>query len=1453
MSGKPASSFVGSISFRLLGDADHRLSSYAEINSSELYSSSTQLPVHGGVQDTRLGTTEHSYRCETCMGDKKYCNGHPGHMELRVSVPNPVGIEDIRRWLRVICLECGHSMINPAKLPAAPSKRLKAASKIMTDGKPCPNCKAVHPKIMKDDEDRFTFRVLMKPATAEAKNKATDNGVALSYGQLHIILGRISAETVDFFGRSDSPPENLTLRVVKVPPVTIRPGLKNYGGSGSSYHDATNLYQHMCRRVQQLPSVLPAVPDGDLLRQMQNLYQIYFDLIIGSSSTNVMQGSSGKRGLVIGGRPVNSLLRNLPQKDGRIRGNLLRKRVFFISRSTISGCSQLRPDEIGLPLEFARTLQVCETVQEFNIIRLSQFFLNGRKQYPGCTTIVRKATGETYDVSGLRDTRLEVGDMIYRDVVDGDLAFFNRQPSLERSSIGVHKVVVITDPSIGTFQMNVLACEWYNADFDGDQMNLWAAREPAARAEAGIMSSVANWFISTKSSGPVTGQVQDSTIGSYVMTKSGVVVNKFHAMQLFANTGMHTLPFKSDTYTGREIASMIFKDTPINYKRAPSSFNEVYTPFIDYDKDEVMTVMEHGVLIKGVLDKKAIGAKAEGGLYHLISRAYGSQKALDSIYVTQQVVLQFLMWKGFTVGVSDLLPSADDIDQIRLLVDSVKLESNEITTRLLRGEIVAPIDGTVHDFYEQQQLQALKVDEMRILRWIFGANFRPESNGFFQMIACGAKGINPNLISVSGVIGQTSINNERMAENFSYRRTLVFFERCATDPAAYGFVQSCYMSGMCSSEFIFQMMNGRYDLINKALTTSVTGYFMRKGIMNNQSAIVNNHRQVVKGNMIVEFLYGEDGFDSRELEKVKFNTALLSDKAVLDKTGVDREMSKEASNAVDEACKQIIADRDEYRKVFMSLEASAFMLQFTNDIMLPVNIQRVVESVFIMAKDTDHEEQQKSLTKEVFSAGLVRRIQKVKELCELYPYIYMNEMCERRRIPIPTRLSAAVTLLSWTTRAELSPNILAKITDVQLVYIIDAVRQRISSSLIAYGTAVGVLAAQSISEPLTQYMLDSHHRSVAGGTNKSGITRVAEIYGARGVDEEASPSMLLFLKQKNPTEAEVQTIANNIEYIEFRNIVYKQEIIIEVFSPSGDKLVYPETKNDAKWIQDFMKSHPLIRAPGDLTAWCLRFVIDKGALVLKAIDLELIVRNLRSSNPGTFVVCTAENAKEIVIRVWLRSTIFRRGASEEMRARDMIDQYMSTAVRGIPRIIHAVAEKVTRYQVQQDGSLHAEFCYAVKTVGTNLYRTALHPAIDPTQSISSSVGDTFEIFGIEAARNKIISETLAFMGSGAPNMRHLRLYADEMTRTGRVTSIERGGLSAREPGNILLRMAYGAPIQVVTDAALSGSRCKIYGVSAPQVLGSMPRIGTFYNSICVNEDFVRKNKKSVDSVLDELS
>jgi DNA-directed RNA polymerase beta' subunit len=1451
----PGYAEVARVDFGVAGDAVNQRCSTVNVTSFELYNGATA--VSGGVYDARMGTTDHTYTCLTCGLQKKQCPGHPGSLQLRVPVQSPLMVAETRRWLRVVCLACGTPIIDPIKYVTVPkAHRLAEAASAQTEGRHCPKCRQTHPKIVKDLYDNFTFLA-----------EHTNPGGAITTQKLypHIIraaLERITDAAVIAFGRTlDVHPSKFILNTIQIPPITIRPGVKIGVGPGAqSYHDLNNMLQYIVKRNQYLPEHLPSGPiNPDTDRLIQNLGHLYYDTILGSTGISATQGNNGKRGILAGSRAPPSILRRHPRKDGRFRKHLLGKRVWWMSRSTISGNSDLRIDEIGYPVAFARILQVEETVQEYNRDWLMTFFLNGRRRYPGSSRVFKRATGSYHEVEGLRrDFRLEIGDILFRDVITGDVGYFNRQPSLERSSIGVHRIVVLENPLIMTFQMNVDACAWYNADFDGDQMNFSVPRGVMSRAEAELVSSVVNHFISTKNSGPVNGQVQDSNVGSFALTRSDVIMDKYHAMALFQSAQVEPPNFGSGNiqtrYTGREIVSILFERTPVNYNRSPSWFSDVYVPYINYDTTETQTIMRHGVLKRGVLDKRSVGAGATGGIFHLISRSYGPKAALDAIFALQQLAINYVGNWGFTVSTNDMLLTHSAQAMVHDIIDELIRESKEITDRLLRGEIVPPIGLTTHQFYEQQQINALKIPD-RILCPIL-ASIDPDTNGLFQMIATKSKGSNPNMIHITSIVGQIEINNHRIGTQFAFSRTLPYYPRFAVTPEAFGFITNSYITGLTAPQFIFAMMNGRFDLINKALSTASTGYANRKAIFALQSCITDTLRHVTIDTKMVQLIYGEDGLDARQVENVIFRTATMDDEKLKKSFYFDltaRQLPTEKQEIFDKELKQLYFDRDNYRKIYLNLEDINFNHPFSDMRQMPVNVASIVEDL-ILRLEVRRE------TEDIPIPSLdeiISMYHAVDRFCNELPYVLINEIQRFRKTTIPSHLKAAVLLMQMLVRIELASVNLAQITPELLTAALDSIRLRYSQSLVEFGEAVGVLAAQAVSEPLTQYMLDSHHRSVSGGTNKSGIVRPQEIFGAKEVEAEQSPEMLLRIADRSleADRAYVQDVANNIELMTLGRFLRLWDLLYE---PFGETL-YPLYINDDKWIDEFQRNHPTLQQPSDLTRWCIRLELNKTTMILKSMNLETIVGQLRVKYQHIYIVHTPENVDQIIIRIYMRSGVFRRSGTsrntidEEKIAIVLTEKLLTTPIRGILGINSARVVKIIRHKIDNNGGLSREQdLFAIRTVGTNIAGVLSNQEIDPLTIVSSSLGDTYKIFGIEAARQKIISEIRSVMGDSSPNIRHLMIYADLMTRGNRITSLEKGGLNLREHNNVLLRMAMSAPIQVLTDATLESAKSPVYGIAAPLTLGSIPRLGTLYSDIVMDEDFISKNTVSVDAVLDML-
>jgi DNA-directed RNA polymerase II subunit RPB1 len=1437
---------VETLTFGIAGDEDNARDAVMTVTNYELFNGAQ--PVTGGCFDPRMGTTDHHYGCVTCGLQRRDDPGHGGLMNSRVALASPLFIAEIRRWLRVVCLECGAPVADPAKYAGlARARRLGEASKAATEGVRCPVCRATHPKIVRAEDDNFSFDAVYpagKGGGLAVERRLYPDAIRASFE-------RVTASTVEAFGAAYHP-RALVLRKVYVPPNTIRPGVRmGFGASGAaSYHDLTNMVQYLVKRNLMLPEQMPPQMTRELDRLVQNAQQLYYDMILGGAAS--ASGTGSKRGIVVGSRGVRSIVRAFARKAGRIRKNLLGKRVWLISRSTISGNPQLRIDEVGYPLAFARTIQVEETVQEFNRARLMVFFLNGARQYPGCSRVTKKATGAVHRVDGLRrDFQLEVGDRIERDVVTGDLGFFNRAPSLERSSIGVHRIVVLEDPAVHTFQMNVAACEWYNADFDGDQMNLWIPHTVMSRVEAQVMSSVANWFISTKSSGPVNGQVQDSNVGCFELTRAATRLDKFHAMALFAGTRLDPPDFSAvgpgARLTGAEVVSRLLEQAPVNYRRAPRWFSESLAPYVAYDPAETLTVITRGRLERGVLDKASVGAGAGGGVFHLIAAEYGPQRALDMIYALQQVAIAFVGFRGFTVGTCDMVVAPDGLAEIHDAVAGILRESDLITARLVRGELVPPIGMTTHEYYERLQQEALKIPD-ELLRPIL-RGIDPDWNGLFKMVATGSKGSTPNLLHIMGLVGQIELNTRRPAEEFGIGRTSPYFPRFATAATAYGFVANGYLAGMSAAEYVFANQAGRFDLINKALSTASTGYANRKAVKALQSAIVDNLRRLATDFRVDQLLYGEDGLDARRVQRVRFASVFLDDAALERAYRLSLpDAPPEARAAFDAAFARVRADRDAYRAAFLRLEDSDFGDVLSDSRQVPVDVARLVRDVRIARAGRAGAGAAEPPAPSADEVLAMHR--RVEDFCARLPYVFSNEIQERRGRPPPAHHEAAVGLTRMLLRLELAPSALRGLAPADLDAVLDAVRLHYARALVDYGTAAGVLAAQAVSEPLTQYMLDSHHRSVGGGTNKAGIIRPAEIFGAKPVEAEQSSEMLLRVRPEFEADrAEVLQIANQIELMTFQRFVATWDLLLEPFGAPR----YPPFAKDQAWVDEFVRNHPHLAPPGDLTNWCARFALDRSSMILKSMPLGLIVERLRAKHPASYVVHTPENVPQVVVRLYFRAGRFRRTADDKEKVRDIVvRELLATTLRGVPGIRTASVVEIRRHASGPDGALSLRKVFAIQTVGTNFYGVLLHRRIDPLRAVSSSIGDTEKCLGISAARATIVREIRRFMGGKAPNVRHLLLYADVMTRTGRITALEKSGIAARERDNVFLRMAMSAPTQVLQEAAVAGTSSRIYGVDPFLMLGRPPPLGTTWNRFSMDEGFVRANRKTVDSVLDEL-
>lgn len=445
---------IGAIAFYPLNDDENRQDSTVTVENKELWRG--RDPLDNGVNDIKMGATTIQTNCGTCLNPKAVCPGHPGMIELKYPVKSPIFREQLLKWLKVICHNCGMPVIKKRFL-VPKSKLLSEYVRNSRQVKKCEYCDEPHPTVIKDKQEPCAFYKEYYEGKVKVKKEELFNH------EIKKILDKVSDETVKKLGKTPrGHPRAFILDVIRVPPNTVRPDIRKIGGNRSNNSDITTLAKSIVETNESLPD---KIPNREIINQKHRcdyytLDATYFEMIKGSPmGTDKVHISSGS------GRKLASLASRIPKKKGRLRGNIMGRRCHNMVRSVITGDNSLKLNEIGVPIKIAKTIQIPMTVTSNNRDQAMTYFMNSNKIYPGCSRIIKKSNGKSYRRANLPDDyQLQNGDVIERDMINGDVIGFNRQPSLLFSNIACHKVVVLDKSGGDTLHMNVSACSLYNAD-----------------------------------------------------------------------------------------------------------------------------------------------------------------------------------------------------------------------------------------------------------------------------------------------------------------------------------------------------------------------------------------------------------------------------------------------------------------------------------------------------------------------------------------------------------------------------------------------------------------------------------------------------------------------------------------------------------------------------------------------------------------------------------------------------------------------------------------------------------------------------------------------------------------------------------------------------------------------------------------------------------------------------
>ncbi len=838
---------IGGIEFNTMGPEIIRKLSAMDIKTPDTYDKDG-YPMEGGLMDPHLGVINPGLRCKTCGQKMKQCPGHFGSLELIRPVLHSEFSRKIEELLIASCDSCGKIVVPEEKLKKLKESDETAETKIKRillrakKTKKCPHCGTTKKEVFLDKPTNFFV-----------------NKERIYPTQIREWLEKIPDEDLEVFGYNTKKirPEWFILTVLLIPPITMRPSITLESGIKSE-DDLTHKLVDIIRINLRLKDNIDAGAPQLIIEDLWDLLQYHVTTFYDNNTSGVPPAKHRS------GRALRTLVQRLKGKKGRFRYNLTGKRVNHAARSTITPDPFISINEIGIPIEIAEDLTVPELITEWNkkdIIKMvketndAKYFVraNGARKKISDTT--RKEIIE----------EIEVGCKIERKLKDGDMILFNRQPSLHRLSMMAHKVRTMPGR---TFKMNPIICKPYNADFDGDEMNLHVPQTEEGKTEAIELMYAQNQIMSPRYGAPVIILDEDGVSGTYILTMDSTKLNKEEAMQYFYEMGITELPKAKNgsSWSGKQVfSSMLPKGLNLAYKT--NTFKELRKIHSDKDPREIhkdsFLKIEDGELITGVIDEESLG-EGKGKLIQTLFNEYGPEAVEQFYHKTNRIVGDILTKKGMSVGL-DEFETNQEIEKVKSKAIKEEMEEGEKLVEDFKKGTLELIPGrTLEESFElrmmrlgaetkdkvQKEIMKQKVEEL--------LSETPKYNSTV-MIMSGSRGSAINITNIQGLWGQASVREGRPKRGYRNRLIAANLENDVGAEAG-GFIQQNFIQGMKVKEFFYHSMGGRQGEVDTGVSTKVSGYLYRRLANSLKDLnIANDYTTRSANENVIQFEYGDDG------------------------------------------------------------------------------------------------------------------------------------------------------------------------------------------------------------------------------------------------------------------------------------------------------------------------------------------------------------------------------------------------------------------------------------------------------------------------------------------------------------------------------------------------------------------------------------------------------------------
>lgn len=1426
------------------------------------------------------------------------------------------------------------------KVPAR-AKRMKYIQELIKKAKDCQVCGAVLPDIAGDNPNQILGFALVyqvpdeeAPVVVDKKKKqpTKKDTQPITAKKVHNILKRISDEDSELMGFNPitSRPEWMMITVLPVPPPTVRPSVIA-DNDKTSDDDITQILHSIIKYRNSLEQCIVEDDSSKEAANMWRLLQLHIAALIDNETNTYTKVCNRAH------RPLKTIKGRHKGKPGRVRNNLEGKRTNHSARTVITADPNLSINEVGVPLEIAMTMTYPERVNRYNIKHLTTLVQRGALNYPGANEYKKPGQNYPINLSCISDEdrkkiRLTYGTIVYRHMLNGDIVVFNRQPSLHKMNMMGHYARILPGRS---FRLSVNVTEPYAADFDGDEMNMHLPQNEQGRREWELLALSPTQLVSPQANKPVIGTVQDTMVACYRASSDQV--------RGYDNKEKYLLNIREFMYLvnwigefNGNIPTLRTLDTINNTgKKTGWSMVDLFNLFLP-----PITIKERGgkgndgsiSILNGVMYEPPSGQNAmamdnasgllgtsAGSLFHIAWNDLGPNAAKNLIDDMSRIMSQWFMITGFSVGLKDLELPKIYTDEIERKKDKYLTDAQILTDALHNGEYndelrlelgLGPRGLTANNAEQfetdifniltecKTKVQEYVADHIYEIRVhtdadgnpIKGDNFETDGkyladiydNRFMSMVRSGSKGKPSNAVQIIGILGQQDIGGSRV-KDYIRRRPLPFVPKDDLSPEARGFIRNSYVSGLNFLEYIYHSMAGRMGVISTSIKTAETGYLQRKLMKRLEDIKAHYDGTVRLGNgVIVQSIYGGDGYDGSKIEKQSIEHIGLSLDALYMKYGY----TPGEWNTLSELCTvegELQFDLDEEKESVTTelnqLEAdwkylrSRYQYDLPRSIPSIINFDRLINSVksrLGVAGTIPHLKQDWVLK----PSYILKKINDLKEDLRLPTTKFINDFSlQQFFVLLRSKLASKVLIFEKGYNIQSFNDLLSEI------------RYKFYDGMITPGEAVGALAAQSIGEPSTQMTLDAFHSTGSKVTVSGGVPRFKEILS---LTKMKMPSVTIYLKgipiprsvmdqidekflpnerantmsyvdkwllslprdeaKKKKIEfieafttssqasdgaegLSVMSVKNKFEHTEFSDIVSRSELHY-VHTAETDPLVDKLSQIDSIMAPVVERNYP---------SWVLIFELDPNAVSEHEIDI--------SDLPGKFNGVQAQcipATTQMHVMFDIAETMHEIAKKETEMLKTHIKgvaDITNTMIRRAPRDIHlengGIIQKDTEDYKKYSEVMMAADDYIVDTVGSNLLDILGMPNVDPYRTFTNDITETYAIYGIEVARRAIIRETYEVLSNAGAHIdiRHIELLADAMTCRGFLQKIDRYGARKGESGPWALA-SFEETTSVLCEAASFGQEDNMNGVSANVMFGQFVKVGTGAFDIYIDEAMI---------------